>query len=116
MGLFSWDCRHCGRAMLSATATESVNSWMSEVVVQFRNGTVLKGEYDGYGRVNGTEMFDFADLHDGIDCAHEACFMAKGGPVYVTGSRHSEDQGWFFDTKDDGYDVTSEQALANPKT
>ena len=93
MGFFSWDCKECGHPMLCAQAIEDKNKWMTDVVVLLRDGTVFKGEYDGYGRVSGREI-------DDLECGayHEHCWEKAGGThEFTKGSVMSQDQGWFFD-------------------
>ena len=92
MGLFSWECKGCGHSMLSGMATYEGTAWMSEVVVQAADGTRLVGRYDGYGRVNGTEMPDYIDGE--ACCHHKACWEILGKPDYDGPSEHSEDQGY----------------------
>jgi hypothetical protein len=102
MGLFSWDCAICGHPMLSKPATNKVNAWMKSVVVfvKGKKTSVMRGEYDGYGRAGGSGWDDdesnICDLHDPC-CYHRACWEAVGKPGYTVASRSSADQGWFFD-------------------
>lgn len=92
MGFFSWNCKECGHPMLCSAATEKKNRWMNEVVVIEDNGSILKGEYDGYGRVNDREIDFYAP-----QCYHHHCWEKAGCPTTYTGeSKSARDQGWFF--------------------
>jgi len=86
--------------MLSAYATNDVNSWMNDVVVIEHDGPILKGEYDGYGRVGEHEIrlyFSNLNTFDNEPCCyHEACWRKIGGPTDYKPSESSEDQGYFF--------------------
>jgi hypothetical protein len=94
MGFFSWNCVECGHPMLSPMAVNDVNEWMSRVTVIAKDGSILKGEYDGYGRVNGREL----DWQDDPQCYHDACWQKAGKPTeYTTPSENANDQGWFYD-------------------
>ena len=92
MGFFSWDCESCGHPMLSPSATEDKNGWMSNCVALGENGSVLVGEYDGYGRLDGMEI-DYIK-----PCVYHAdCWVHKNKPGYTGESNGSADQGFFFD-------------------
>lgn len=91
MGFFSWNCKVCEHPMLSYGATESDNTWMSQVVVFFENETRLVGEYSGYGEVDGN------NINDNPCCYHYDCWLVKNKPEYNGESNYAEDQGWFFD-------------------
>lgn len=94
MGLFSWDCKHCLHPLIAPFNAESKNRWMSDVVALLPNGSRLVGEYDGYGRVNGT---DILDIGGEPEVYHEACWRAAGSPQKFTeASRNANDQGHFY--------------------
>lgn len=103
MGFFSWNCKKCGHPMLSEYAISEKNGWMNKVVVILPGGSILKGSYDGYGRVDGREIdgYEWTDddeMTNSPQCYHEACWKAEGKPSeYTEGSNDSEDQGYFFD-------------------
>lgn len=100
MGFFSWECHGCDKSLLSPMRGVGTKfSWMQQVVVLDRNAASddkpCIGEYDGYGRVNGLSM------HEESPCVwHYNCWLAAGKPAYTSESRHSSDQGWFFEDKD----------------
>ena len=92
MGFFSWNCKACGHPMLSSYVTDEHNEWMSDVVVLAEDGSVLKGEYDGYGRV-GEHEYDY----DEPEAYHKACWELEGKPTeFKEASVSARDQGYFF--------------------
>lgn len=94
MGMFSWDCRRCGHPALSPAATTKINVWMNRVVALTPNGSLHRGPYDGYGRVDDASIHERGEP----EVYHEACWRLAGKPVEFTGaSMPSADQGWFFD-------------------
>lgn len=94
MGFFSQDCNGCGHPALSSMATQDKNDWMSHVVALQPNGSIIMGEYDGYGRV---AEVDYA-IGDGATVYHHRCWVEAGKPTdYAGPSEGSADQGWFFD-------------------
>ena len=103
MGLFSWDCNECGHPMLSEYATNRKNDWMNDVVVIESNGGILKGSYDGYGRVDTRDITFGISGHEFTDepcCYHSACWEKAGEPTEYKPSQSSADQGYFFDEGD----------------
>ena len=102
MGFFSWNCKRCGHPMLSPWSCNKINSWMIDVAVIESDGRVLKGEYDGYGRVGAVDInIDLIYQDDGPDqdpdCYHQACHEMEGQPTtYAGGSDNAPDQGFFF--------------------
>ena len=92
MGFFSWNCNSCGHPMLSSYATNDINRWMRDVFVIEKGVSILKGEYDGYGRVDGHEM-----NYSGNCVYHEACWEKAGKPLeWDHPSEDAADQGFFF--------------------
>lgn len=49
MGFYSSNCLDCGHPLLSDRATNEINAWMNLGVAITRDGSLLKGCYDGYG-------------------------------------------------------------------
>ena len=101
MGFFSWDCQGCGHPMLSEWSASPSNDWMRSVVVIEATGSILKGIYDGYGRVESRPI-DYGTWVNGVlshepCCHHEACWLKAGSPTDYTPSKSSDDQGFFFD-------------------
>jgi len=108
MGLFSWDCKHCGHPALSEYSANEKNRWMRHVVV-FSSGVdpddcdlpcgggMVFGLYDGYGRVSGVDILGDDYSNDPV-IYHTACWLAAGRPTTFDGpSESSADQGHFFD-------------------
>ncbi len=95
--------------MLSSHATNSVNAWMTEVVVIEHNGDVQRGLYDGYGRVcdaKADHEIHYGPMVDGKDteepcCWHAACWDNAGRPMQYDPSRSSKCQGFFFNDEHD---------------
>jgi hypothetical protein len=88
MGFFSWDCKCCGESLKSG------NDWMSQAVVVADDGSVVKGEYDGYGRVDG--RLGETDITEADGCCavyHAACYKLAGKPDYDGPSHSANDQG-----------------------
>ena len=107
MGFFSWNCNECKHPMLNRYSVNSINNWMSNVVViEANGGRLMRGEYDGYGRVGGRdirlgEWRDNSNLENEPCCYHEACWVKAGEPTEYVPSKHAEDQGYFFDDEHD---------------
>lgn len=97
MGFFSWNCKGCGHPLLGPMATEDLNGWMTDGVVILEDGTILKGEYDGYGRLDNRDINEVSECGGEPECWHHSCWIKAGKPTkWATGSEGSEDQGWFF--------------------
>jgi len=88
MGFFSWECKCCGESMKSG------NDWMGQVVIVSDDDSVVRGEYDGYGRVNGRMgELDLQDASGEFACYHAACYALAGKPDYDGPSHSANDQG-----------------------
>ena len=103
MGFFSWNCKGCGHPLLSGYSAGPMNRWMIVAVAVTCNGRVIRGGYDGYGRLDGMEIHgDVRWTEEGgsvndPDCYHAACWKLLGSPsLYAGGSKSSPDQGYFF--------------------
>ena len=69
---------------------------MENAVVIDHAGKVFKGDYDGYGRVDGASIHTPADGRE--PCAwHLRCWENAGSPKEYAPSAYAEDQGYFFD-------------------
>ena len=108
MGFFSVNCKCCGHPLLSHYVTNATNRWMEDAVIVRQDGSITKGEYDGYGRVGGVEraIFDAPngdgwEDYDYADAYHLSCWKKAGEPTeYTGGSENAEDQGFFFNDPD----------------
>jgi hypothetical protein len=104
MGFFSWNCKACGKSIISGYASCEINDWMKNVVVLKENGSRIIGEYGGYGDVGGMEIH-----WDGDPCVyHQACWEKAGRPDYDGPSDHAQDQGYFFGEEHDMLDPSKE--------
>jgi hypothetical protein len=96
MGFFSSNCEGCGHPLLSSHATNDINSWMEQVVAIKSNGSLIMGDYDGYGSIGGVEC-----AIEDATVWHVACFKHAGRPYEYRGpSPRAHDQGYFFDDGD----------------
>ena len=68
----------------------------------FENGDVVKGEYDGYGRI----LTDHGEVDGEVELGyegefalyHRACWDHAGCPTkFTAASKHAGDSGFFFD-------------------
>ena len=95
MGFFSWNCEGCKHPLISRYALEENNGWMNDVVILTPNGSVIQGEYDGYGCAG---EYDYGDSGAEPQVYHKACWEILGKPTEYTGaSENARDQGYFFD-------------------
>jgi hypothetical protein len=71
---------------------------MIQAVAITPDGSLLKGEYDGYGSLHSPSGAEFSDAVGHITTVwHRACWEAAGKPDDYRGeSAYAEDQGWFF--------------------
>lgn len=99
MGFFSANCEGCEHPLLSTYVTNEVNVWMNRGVAITRGGSILKGSYDGYGRLE--EHSNGAVLEGAVNDTtvwHEACWLRAGAPQEYRGaSAPADDQGFFFE-------------------
>jgi len=98
MGFFSWDCKKCGKSMRSSCVAG--DDLLSKVIVLEKDGSILKGEYDGYGRVLTEYNEHEIDFHgdEEPECYHQHCWEEAGKPTkWSESSECSYDQGFFID-------------------
>ena len=76
MGFFSWSCKCCGES------AKSGNDWMGKVVIVSDDASIIRGEYDGYGRVDGSlgGEIDLTDADGEFALYHAACYGIAGKP------------------------------------
>lgn len=104
MGLYSWQCLHCTKSILGPYVLTDVNRWMNEVVAILPNGSFLRGNYDGYGRIVINPAGAELQLPGNPDLYHFKCWEKAGEPkAYTKGSPTAQDQGHFIDPKE--YDL-----------
>lgn len=99
MGRFSWTC---AKTHLPIMSPDPKRPEQSAIVLLFEDGSMLRGSYDGYGRIirpGGAEL----DITDEIEYGHAkavlAKFFAPGTDHFDTlGANQSEPgQGYFHD-------------------
>lgn len=114
MGFFSWECACCKHSIRANSATSKDSAWMSQAVLVERDGSVIRGEYDGYGRLTTRSGREVEGLGEGPEPSlyHQACF-ALLKPGYRP-SENAYDQGFFVGEYDPKKPRTVEdvQALA----
>ena len=59
MGFFSWKCAKTGKPILADMGKDDPWRFASEVVLLLKNGSVIRGRYDGYGRVDGFSLDEY---------------------------------------------------------
>jgi hypothetical protein len=98
MGLFSFNCKVCGKSIKSVHT--NAPSWQQQAVIVIPTGRVMRGSYDGYGRVNGEDvpMTWVSDDTVAETWYHEDCFLREGSPKkrkskQTPGSQAANDQG-----------------------
>lgn len=98
MGFFSQLCKGCEHPLLSVYSVNQINYWMLNAVAVTPEGSVIIGEYDGYGRIG-----DYEYAIGGTNTVwHQACWKQAGSPHdYQGASAHAPDQGYFFDKEHD---------------
>jgi hypothetical protein len=98
VGFYSAKCEGCSHPLLCLQATGDINAWMIQAVAITPDGSLLKGEYDGYGSLHSPSGAEFSDAVGHITTVwHRACWEAAGKPDDYRGeSAYAEDQGWFF--------------------
>lgn len=84
MGMFSWNCKGCHHSIREGA------EWMGEAVALTKKGSRIFGSYDGYGRIDGT---DLVDLDGKVELWHEACWTLQGKPEFTGPSKSARDQG-----------------------
>lgn len=99
MGFASVNCKGCGHPLLAQQATSQVNAWMTRAVAILEGGEVVRGDFDGYMRLE-TSPVDQVPI-TGATAWHDACWQVAGRPAEYTGeSGPAADQGWFFSDPD----------------
>jgi len=101
MGCFSWNCR-CGHSVMNPYVTEK--AWLNDAVLLLSDGSVIKGHYDGYGRIETSDggVFEVPWEDSGFEIYHVKCWEAAGKPSYERSSPSAMGQGHFFDDFDEG--------------
>lgn len=94
MGFFSWQCTVCDVSLRSIYATTDKDQ--IESVALMPNGSLIMGDYDGYGRIGGVDILNHASGKP--ECYHKKCWVKAGKPeTWTEPSEHAQDQGYFYD-------------------
>jgi len=91
MGFSSYKCKSCGITVLTSYSDNYLR--MSNVVAIMQDGTVHRGTYDGYGRVDGIEIREVYEIRPQV--YHACCYNES--ELYTGGSEDCEHQGFFID-------------------
>lgn len=106
MGLFSWNCAVCGRSILH---DRIASDKYSHATVITPVGSVVRGRYDGYGRVGGHQ---FDGLKNEATWYHTSCWVGAGKPMRWQGdSEPALDQGHFLGEDWEGVDLNEQWEL-----
>ena len=98
MGLFSWNCKKCGHSIKSPYQIPTGWEYMNEAVLLEPNGTIIVGQYDGYGEIDGHPVHWESGEPE---MWHKLCWDNEGNPEYSGGSDSASDQGYFYDDPTD---------------
>ena len=94
MGFFSWNCKGCNESIKAPYDIPKEMAWQNEAVLMCEDGTMVCGDYDGYGRVG---HFDIGRNEDAPELWHKKCWEESGQPMKYSGaSDYAEDQGFFY--------------------
>ena len=95
MGLFSWNCKGCDESIKAPYDIPKHIEWQNEAILMCEDGTMVCGDYDGYGRLGSAEL---ANGTKDPELWHKKCWEEAGQPMTYSGpSDHAEDQGFFYD-------------------
>ncbi len=92
--MFSFKCKSCKHPALMSNL-RPINRWMNDVIVIFKDGERVVGQYDGYGGLGeGKRRFGFSES---FTLYHQACEEVLGAPQKYAGkSLSAADQGHFY--------------------
>jgi len=114
MGMFSWECKGCLHSILGPYVLTKQNTWMNKATALAPDGSLLIGEYDGYGRIKSTDLMDFSG-GEVPELWHYGCWMVSGCPKYEHPSTHAQDQGHFIVPQNYDHDDPQECGKMPPK-
>ena len=110
MGFFSWNCKCCGKSIVSPYSPKEID-WMNKITMVMNTGEVIQGEYDGYGHIyNRSDDHAYGSNWDIDENAediclnnehqatfyHTRCYEKNGKPGFVGSSDSASDQGFFL--------------------
>jgi len=93
MGMFTWDCKLCGHPLLARECTNDVNVWMNNGVAILSDGSVINGQYDGYGRLDDIEINYIGEPA----VFHQQCYELTKDQYDNSPSRSTRDKGFNFE-------------------
>ena len=104
MGYHSKLCS-CGESIKSPADLTFHMEWQNKVIAMTEKGTVLVGDYDGYGRVTSDEFSVRIRIPENAQWWHQRCYEKARRPdhltcvdvVYTKASPDAPDQGFFYD-------------------
>jgi len=95
MGFFSWNCKGCGESIKAPYDLPDELAWQNEIISIAADNTLVSGNYDGYGRIEGYWADD--ELGRNPEVWHGECWVKAGKPTKYSGaSDYAEDQGFFY--------------------
>lgn len=90
MGYFSWSCEHCSQSLRAPGVGEP---HLNEGVAILENGSIIKGNYNGYGVLGPADLRDHQP-----QVYHAKCWEGAGKPTdWEHESDGADDQGFFVD-------------------
>lgn len=98
MGFFSWQCAKTKKPVMAEMGVRgSPWEFASKVRVLFKDGSVVHGRYDGYGRVIGNtevELLEFSETNWRMVIDHY-----YDGETFdqLEKNKNEPKQGWFWD-------------------
>ena len=108
MGFFSFLCKGCDESIKSPYGLRKSMAWQNNAVAMLQYGSRIIGAYDGYGRVNGIDIFDGCEF-DACEWWHYECWLKAGKPNFTSPSAHAQDQGYFYDGADEDEEEEEEE-------
>tara|TARA_R110000824_G_scaffold304530_1_gene492337 strand:+ start:2363 stop:2695 length:333 start_codon:yes stop_codon:yes gene_type:complete len=96
MGFSSWNCKGCNESIKAPDGIPTSIAWQNQCVLLEPNGSIIIGQYDGYGNVGHWE-------YDGSEPEmwHNKCWCSANKPSYSGPSASASDQGYFYATPED---------------
>ena len=101
MGFFSWKCAKSNKPVMADIGVRnSPWAFASRVVVLFKNGSVVRGDYDGYGRVHGDATVELVDIPESHWRMVIEDFYDNETFDQLQPNKYDPGQGWFYDDQD----------------
>lgn len=96
MGFFSWNCKGCSESIKAPYGVPTSIYWQNQATCLLPNGSIIIGNYDGYGGLGDMEVED-----DSAEWWHNKCWNEADKPAFTGPSSHARDQGYFYDDPED---------------